>query len=68
MKKGNKVFRLQGKVQYYPWGGSEFIPKLLSVSNPDKKPFAEYWMGAHENAPSELLIGEDSKVALDKYI
>jgi len=68
MKKDNKVFRLQGKVQHYAWGGSDYIPALLSVENPEKKPFAEYWMGAHENAPSELQRGEGEKVSLDKYI
>jgi mannose-6-phosphate isomerase len=68
MKKDSKVFRLQGKVQHYAWGGSDFIPALLSVDNREKKPFAEYWMGAHENAPSDLLMGEGEKAALDKYI
>lgn len=66
MKKHNKVFRLQGKVQHYAWGGSTYLPKLLSMTNPDNKPFAEYWMGAHENSPS-LLVADES-IALDKYI
>ncbi|WP_431215249.1 mannose-6-phosphate isomerase, class I [Puia sp. P3] len=68
MKKDNKVFRLKGKVQHYAWGGFDYIPGILSVSNPDKKPFAEYWMGAHENAPSRLEVAEGEAVALDKYI
>jgi len=68
MKKDNKVFRLKGKVQHYAWGGFDYIPGLLSVSNPDRKPFAEYWMGAHENAPSGLVVGEGKTVDLDKYI
>jgi len=38
------------------------------MSNPEKKPFAEYWMGAHENAPSELVVADGKVVALDKYI
>lgn len=71
MKKGNKVFKLQGKVQHYAWGGMEFLPRLLSLPNPDNKPFAEYWMGAHQNAPSELLVEEGTEeraIGLDKYI
>jgi mannose-6-phosphate isomerase len=68
MKKDNKVFRLKGKVQHYAWGGFDYIPGILSVSNADKKPFAEYWMGAHENAPSGLVVAEGETVALDKYI
>jgi mannose-6-phosphate isomerase len=57
MKKDTRVFRLQGKVQHYAWGGSNYLPRLLSLSNPEGRPFAEYWMGAHDNAPSELLAG-----------
>ena len=68
MKKDNKVFKLQGKVQHYAWGGTDFLPRLLSLPNPDKKPFAEYWMGAHENAPADLLVEEDKTTPLNKYI
>src|ERR1700760_3930736 len=50
-----KVFRLQGKIQHYAWGGSSYLPRLLSVPNPEGRPFAEYWMGAHENAPAEVV-------------
>ncbi len=56
MKQENNVFKLKGKVQHYAWGGHSFIPRLLSVPNPEDRPFAEYWMGAHDNAPSELVI------------
>ncbi len=51
----NKVFRLAGKIQHYAWGGSSFLPRLLSIPNQEGRPFAEYWMGAHDKAPSELL-------------
>jgi mannose-6-phosphate isomerase len=63
MKKGQKVFKLQGKVQHYAWGGSSYLPRLLNIANPDGRPFAEYWMGAHDNAPAEL-----EGVALNAYI
>lgn len=56
MKQPNKVFKLKGKVQHYAWGGDSFLPALLSFPNPEHKPFAEYWMGAHDNAPSELVF------------
>lgn len=51
----NKVFRLAGKIQHYAWGGASFLPRLLSMPNPEGRPFAEYWMGAHDKAPSELF-------------
>jgi mannose-6-phosphate isomerase len=63
----NKVFPLAGKIQHYAWGGASFIPDLLSIPNPDGRPFAEYWMGAHDNASSELLEG-DRRFKLNEYI
>jgi mannose-6-phosphate isomerase len=56
----NNVFRLQGKIQHYAWGGQLFLPRLLSIPNPEGKPFAEYWLGAHDSAPSELVFAPAS--------
>ena len=56
MKRDRKVYKLQGKVQHYAWGGTDYIPKLLSLDNPGRSPFAEYWMGAHDNAPAALEV------------
>ena len=52
----DKIFKLKGKIQHYAWGGQEFIPAWLGIDNPEKKPFAEYWMGAHPSASSTILI------------
>ncbi|MGI8635397.1 MAG: mannose-6-phosphate isomerase, class I [Segetibacter sp.] len=54
----HKVFKLQGKVQHYAWGGHKFIPELLGFENAEQKPCAEYWMGAHPSA-SGMLEAED---------
>ena len=67
MQYSNKIFRLQGKVQHYTWGGTSFIPSLLHLTNPENKPFAEYWMGAHANAPS-VVTENTSTESLDKFI
>lgn len=48
-----KLFRLDGKIQHYAWGGSAYIPALLGIA-PSEKPSAEYWMGAHPSAPSTI--------------
>jgi mannose-6-phosphate isomerase len=64
----NKIFRLEGKVQHYAWGGVVFLPKLLAIPNPEGRPFAEYWMGAHANASSELIRPGADPVALNEYI
>ncbi|MFL5809981.1 MAG: mannose-6-phosphate isomerase, class I [Flavisolibacter sp.] len=49
-----RVFPLKGVVQFYNWGGYKFIPDMLGITNHDKKPYAEYWLGAHPNHPSKL--------------
>lgn len=61
MEKDQKVFKIQGKVQHYAWGGSRFLPGLLCIENPDQRPFAEYWLGAHDNAPA-LMQGTSVEV------
>ncbi len=49
------LFYLTGKVQHYAWGGFRYIPELLGLPISDQ-PSAEYWMGAHQSAPSILRI------------
>ena len=47
MENSNKIFKIKGSVKHYDWGGKTFIPQLLNIPNPDKKPFAEYWLGSN---------------------
>ncbi len=49
------IYKLKGKVFNYAWGGYDFIPALLGINNSEHRPFAEYWMGDHHLAPSELI-------------
>ena len=58
MSNKNSIFRLTGKVQHYQWGGYDYIPKLLGLPNTKHQPFAEYWLGAHDNAPAQLENGQ----------
>ncbi|MFT3827578.1 MAG: mannose-6-phosphate isomerase, class I [Chitinophagaceae bacterium] len=67
MHNSTKIFRLRGKVQHYAWGGSSFIPAFLHTANPDNKPFAEYWMGAHSNAPA-IIEENGNDETLDKFV
>jgi mannose-6-phosphate isomerase len=60
------VFKLKGVVQHYSWGGYDFIPKLLGIDNSAKKPYAEYWMGAHGNHPS--FIQNENNIALSEFV
>lgn len=63
----NGVYKLRGKVMNYAWGGTSFLPGLLHISNPEQKPFAEYWMGAHPLAAAELVTPEGD-LSLDSLI
>ena len=67
MSTEQRIYPLKGKVQHYAWGGYEFIPQLLSLNNPEKKPFAEYWLGAHPNHPSTIGI-DNNEIPLDVFI
>ena len=64
----NKVLKLEGKLQHYDWGGISFLSRLLQIPNPGQKPFAEYWMGAHEQGSASLIITPDQKIKLSQYI
>lgn len=66
MKNKNSLFKLTGKVQHYQWGGSSFLPGLLNIANIDGNPFAEYWLGAHDNFPAAIQ-GADPKF-LNEYV
>ncbi|WP_290791490.1 mannose-6-phosphate isomerase, class I [Flavihumibacter sp. UBA7668] len=59
----NKLFDLEGKVQPYQWGGFTYIPTLLSREQMPGQPSAEYWLGAHVQAPS-MVNGEKPLNAL----
>ncbi len=50
------LYPLECGVQHYVWGDTEFIPALLGQDNPDHEPFAELWMGAHVDLPSQVRI------------
>ncbi len=62
------AFPLVGKVQHYAWGGYDFIPALVSIEPEPGVPYAEYWMGAHEKAPSEIIQHDGTRIALNKII
>jgi mannose-6-phosphate isomerase len=48
------VFKLNNTIKYYDWGSPEWIPRLAGLPNEGGKPWAELWMGAHPQGPSEL--------------
>jgi mannose-6-phosphate isomerase len=62
------MFQLKGKVQHYAWGGKEFIPALLGISNTENQPFAEYWMGVHSLAPATIRLSDNAYTGLHDLI
>ena len=56
-----KAYKLHGVNRHYDWGGFDFIPSLMNIDNTAKKPFAEYWMGAHASAPAMIDTHEGQK-------
>jgi mannose-6-phosphate isomerase len=57
------VARLRNTVRDYAWGSRTAIPELTGVE-PDGRPQAELWMGAHESGSSVLPSGETSGESL----
>ena len=62
-----KIFRIEGKVQHYHWGGKSFIPNLISEKNSTNITYAEYWLGAHAKALSMVKVQEEN-ISLDVFI
>jgi mannose-6-phosphate isomerase len=62
------MYLLTGSVKHYAWGGTHFIPKLLSLHNPESKPFAEYWLGTHPGGQSRVWLSETASTGLADLI
>jgi mannose-6-phosphate isomerase len=61
-----RPYKLLGKIQNYEWGTKNekaYIASLLGFNVEKDLPYAEYWIGVHPKAPSELLIGTE-KISL----
>ena len=46
---------LRNRIQHYAWGSRSALAELTGRASPSPEPEAELWMGAHPQAPSELL-------------
>ena len=51
----------------YDWGDPDFIPDLAGIPNPERKPYAELWMGAHLKAPALVTINNKT-IRLDRLV
>ncbi len=62
-----KIYKLENKIQDYAWGDYKALDLLFGIKNPENKPQAEIWMGAHPKSPSSVLCG-DKAVSLIDFI
>lgn len=63
-----KIYKLENKIQDYAWGTRDVLNQLFSIPNPNRKPQAEIWMGAHSKAPSTVLVNHETPVSLIDFI
>ncbi|MGH1408467.1 MAG: mannose-6-phosphate isomerase, class I [Aeromonas sp.] len=55
---------MQNPIQGYDWGSHDSLTTLFGIPNPQGKPQAELWMGAHPNGCSEVtLAGSTQKLS-----
>ena len=62
-----KVFRIEGAIQNYAWGGEMFIPSLMGLQNTDNEVFAEIWMGAHQRGSARMKVN-GKEISLKDFI
>ena len=55
-------------IRDYSWGDYSYIPDFLGIANPDARPFAEMWMGAHPLASSKLRMEDGGELELTESI
>jgi len=52
-------FPMQNVIQNYAWGSKTSINELFGIDNPENKPQAEIWMGAHPNGCSTIVENDE---------
>ncbi|UGA57251.1 mannose-6-phosphate isomerase, class I [Vibrio sp. VB16] len=60
-------FPMQNVIQDYAWGSRTSINQLFDIENPDNKPQAEIWMGAHPNGCSKIVENGEEQL-LSEFI
>ena len=58
---------LIGRIQHYTWGGNTYIPSLFQQKE-GEQPCAEYWLGIHAGAPSQVMLGQGASTSLQSLI
>ena len=56
MSTSPRFYRMRNVIQDYAWGSTTSIGQLFGFENPEGKPQAEIWMGAHQNGCSQIDV------------
>lgn len=62
------MYQIKGRFQHYDWGGNTFLPTLFDINNPEKKSFAEYWLGVHAGGQTLVKINDNTSTTLDTLV
>ncbi|XKM13032.1 mannose-6-phosphate isomerase, class I [Orbaceae bacterium ac157xtp] len=62
------IWKLQNVIKHYDWGTFNALTQLFNIQNPDNKPMAEVWMGAHPAGVSTAIDSKGNKIQLDALI
>ncbi|MGF1703441.1 mannose-6-phosphate isomerase, class I [Photobacterium makurazakiensis] len=60
-------YQMNNVIQDYAWGSKTSISSLFGIKNPESKPQAEIWMGAHQNGCSKITVA-DKPILLSEFI
>ncbi|NIF23581.1 mannose-6-phosphate isomerase [Candidatus Pantoea multigeneris] len=61
------MFRLENSLQNYAWGSPNALTELYGITDPQQRPMAELWMGAHPKSPS-FIDTNGTKHSLREWI
>ncbi|BAE74736.1 Mannose-6-phosphate isomerase [Sodalis glossinidius str. 'morsitans'] len=55
-------------LQHYSWGSKDALTRLYGIANPDGRPMAELWMGAHPKSSSCVVDAQGDEITLRSLI
>ncbi|WP_074013235.1 mannose-6-phosphate isomerase [Candidatus Sodalis sp. SoCistrobi] len=55
-------------LQHYAWGSKDALTRLYGIANPDGRPMAELWMGAHPKSSSRVVDDQGDEITLRSLI
>ncbi|KQN52351.1 mannose-6-phosphate isomerase [Serratia sp. Leaf50] len=60
--------KMHNNVQNYAWGSVDALSELYGIANPEGKPMAELWMGAHPKSSSRVEDAQGNQISLRDVI